>query len=68
MPNKFFLFEYRAEDIVTMRKKHPCGKYTWQVMTIGSDVKLKCCGCGHLMTMSRATLEKSTVNVERTNL
>lgn len=65
MPNKFFLYDYRVGDIVSMRKKHPCGSADWRVMTVGNDIKLRCCGCEHLMTMSRMNLEKSTAKVVR---
>ncbi|MCQ2483325.1 MAG: DUF951 domain-containing protein [Clostridia bacterium] len=63
MPNKFFLYDYKVCDIVTMRKKHPCGSNEWIVANVGCDIKLRCRGCDHLMSMDRTNLEKNTVKV-----
>ena len=66
MPGKFFLYKYQVGDVVVMRKKHPCGSNRWEVTRIGAECRLKCSGCGHELNMTRAVLEKSTVDVERT--
>ena len=65
MPGKFFLYRYNVGDVVVMKKKHPCGSKEWAVVTLGSDCKLKCQGCGHITEMGRETLEKSTVEVKK---
>lgn len=65
MKNKFFLFQYQPGDIVSMKKKHPCGSFEWKVEKIGADCKLSCTGCGHVMEMKRENLEKATVKVTR---
>lgn len=49
---------------VEMKKIHPCGSSSWQVLMIGADVKLKCAGCGHIIMLSRQKLKKSLRNVE----
>ena len=61
MPGKFYRYQYKEGEIVTFKKKHPCGNTDWQVMGTGSDIRLKCCGCGRVMLMGRETLEKATV-------
>lgn len=63
MPGKFYRFKYETGDIVTMKKKHPCGFDTWEILSAGADIRLKCCGCGHIMTASRETVEKATMSV-----
>ncbi len=63
MPGKFYRYQYKEGEIVTFKKKHPCGNTDWQVMGTGSDIRLKCCGCGRVMSMGRETLEKATVSV-----
>ena len=63
MPGKFFRYRYMEGDIVTFKKKHPCGNSDWEVTATGSDIKLKCCGCGRIMTMGRESLEKATTAV-----
>lgn len=65
MAGKYFLFKYEAGDIVTMRKKHPCGSKEWELTSVGMDVKMTCKGCQRQMVMNRQTLEKSTAMVMR---
>lgn len=45
--------EYQIGDIVTTKKKHPCGSNEWEITRIGVDFKLKCCGCNHIVVMPR---------------
>ena len=55
----------QVDDIVTLKKQHPCGSYDWQVMRIGAEVRLKCMGCGHQIMMKRSLLEKSKKGINR---
>ena len=34
--------DIQVNDILTMKKQHPCGSKQWQVLRIGMDFKLKC--------------------------
>ena len=52
-------------DILTMKKPHPCGSRDWQVLRIGADFKLRCCGCGHEVMGARAKFEKNVKQVKR---
>lgn len=52
-------------DILDMKKTHPCGSSRWQVLRIGADFKLRCCGCGREVMGPRAKFEKNTKNIER---
>ena len=37
--------EYKLNDIVEMKKAHPCKKSTqWQIIRMGADIKIKCFG------------------------
>ena len=63
MPGKFFRYKFTEGEIVTLKKKHPCGSAEWTVSGTGSDIKLKCCGCGRIMTLGRENLEKATVAI-----
>lgn len=49
----------RVGDRVRLKKPHPCGSQEWEVLRLGTDVKLQCAGCGHLVVLPRATLAKS---------
>ncbi|MCL1855426.1 MAG: DUF951 domain-containing protein [Clostridia bacterium] len=50
--------EIRLQDIVQMRKTHPCGGDQWTVIRIGADIKMKCLGCGRIVMMDRADFVK----------
>lgn len=64
MPGKFYRYKFTEGETVTLKKKHPCGSLDWTVTGTGSDIKLKCCGCGRIMTLGRENLEKATVAVK----
>lgn len=51
-------------DILTMKKPHPCGSKDWEVLRIGADFRLKCCGCGHIVMLPRVKSEK---NIKKIN-
>ncbi len=46
--------EIRLQDVVEMRKKHPCGALVWTVIRIGADIKIRCSGCGRIVMLDRA--------------
>lgn len=41
------------EDVVQMRKPHPCGSDLWTVIRTGADIKIRCKGCGRIVMMDR---------------
>ena len=45
--------EYNIGDIVKTKKAHPCGSKFWKITRVGVDFKLKCQGCGHVVTLER---------------
>jgi hypothetical protein len=51
-------FKYGLGDRVQMKKEHPCGYATWQVIRIGADIKIKCEGCGRIVMLDRSTFDK----------
>ncbi len=46
-------------DVIEMKKPHPCGKSAFEVVRVGSDVRIVCLGCGRDVTVPRIKLEKS---------
>jgi hypothetical protein len=46
------------EDVVRLRKPHPCGSFDWTVVRLGADIGLRCHGCGRKVLLPRRTLEK----------
>lgn len=52
------LSELRMNDIIRLRKPHPCGGYEWKVVRLGADIGLECCHCGRRLLLSRIELAK----------
>ena len=42
-----------------MKKPHPCGKSIFTVLRAGSDVRVRCEGCGRDMVLDRLKLERA---------
>ena len=50
---------FEVGDMLTLKKKHPCGSYRWEILRVGADFRLKCEGCGHMIMVPRTTVLKS---------
>ncbi|MDD7772380.1 MAG: DUF951 domain-containing protein [Faecousia sp.] len=57
--------DVRVNDILTMKKPHPCGSSQWKVLRSGMDFRLKCLGCGHEVLVARAKAEKNIRQIQR---
>lgn len=55
--------KYAVGDIVEMKKSHPCGEKRFKIIRTGTDIKLKCVGCDHLVMMPRPKFVKMLKNV-----
>ena len=56
--------DIRVNDILTMKKVHPCGEKRWLVLRTGMDFKLRCLGCGHEIMGPRSKFERNIRAVE----
>lgn len=45
--------EFNLNDIVEMKKPHPCGVNRWKIIRMGMDIRLKCEGCEHSVLIPR---------------
>ena len=61
------ILRFAQGDILQMKKKHPCGDERFRVLRTGSDVRVRCEGCGRDMTFSRIAIEKMIRKVEAAN-
>jgi hypothetical protein len=52
------LLDVALDDIVRLRKPHPCGSTDWQVVRLGADIGLVCLGCGHRIMLPRSVLAR----------
>jgi hypothetical protein len=50
--------EVHLDDVVRLRKAHPCGGYDWRVVRLGADIGLKCLSCGHRVLLPRRVFER----------
>lgn len=46
------------DDVVVLRKPHPCGGDTWMIVRLGADIGIKCQKCGHRVLIGRSELER----------
>ena len=53
MPLEVFM-----DDVVQLRKSHPCGNDQWRVVRLGADIGLRCLGCDRKVLLPRSVLEK----------
>jgi len=49
---------YDLNDIVEMKKQHPCGENQWKIIRMGMDIRIKCLGCNHRVMLSRRDFDK----------
>ena len=56
--------EYNLNDIVEMKKQHPCRKSTqWKIIRMGADIRIKCLGWGSSVLFPRSEFEKKLKKV-----
>jgi hypothetical protein len=48
--------DIRIDDIVRLRKPHPCGGYEWKIVRMGADIGLECLRCGRRILLPRRVL------------
>ena len=57
--------DIRLNDILEMKKPHPCGSKTFLVLRVGMDFKLRCTTCGREVMVPRVKTEKHIKKVIR---
>jgi hypothetical protein len=50
------LQDLQLDDVVRMRKSHPCGGTDWRVVRLGADIGLECLTCGRRIMLERRAL------------
>jgi len=54
--------DLELEDILQLRKQHPCGEDRWKVIRLGADIKIECLGCGRQVMLPRRKLSRNVKN------
>ena len=57
--------DIRLNDVLVMKKNHPCGEKRWLVLRTGADFRMRCLGCGHEVMQPRHKAEKNIRDVLR---
>ena len=55
--------DIRLNDVLVMKKPHPCGSRRFLVLRSGMDFKIRCTGCGREVMLPRAKIEKNIKKV-----
>jgi hypothetical protein len=50
--------EINLDDMVRMKKAHPCGSYEWRIVRLGADIGIKCLKCQRRVLLARGTFER----------
>ncbi len=57
--------DVRLNDVLLMKKPHPCGERRWLVLRTGMDFRLRCLGCGREVLLPRSKAEKNIREILR---
>ena len=52
----FMLPDLSLDDVVRLRKPHPCGGYDWKIVRLGADIGLECLQCKRRVLLTRREL------------
>jgi hypothetical protein len=55
--------DFYLDDIVRLRKPHPCGGHEWRVVRLGADIGAVCTKCGRRVMMPRSKFEKQVKQI-----
>ena len=58
---------FKVNDIIIMKKNHPCGSNQFRILRVGADFRLDCLGCGHQMMLPRTKVVKACKEVQSTD-
>ena len=61
------IIKFKLNDLIELKKPHPCGSRQFRILRIGSDVRIVCQGCGRDMVIDRIKLEKATKTILSTS-
>ena len=52
------LMDIKLDDVVRLKKKHPCGDDRWRVVRLGADIGIKCLGCQRRVLLQRSVFNR----------
>ena len=54
--------EFALNDIVEMKKGHPCGENKWKIIRVGMDIRIKCQGCERSVMLGKSNIVHRKLN------
>ena len=57
--------DVQVGDKIVVKKPHPCGSTMFDVLRVGMDFRIRCCGCGHEVMLPRPKIEKNIKKIVR---
>ena len=61
------IIRFKVNDVIELKKPHPCGVKEFKIIRVGSEMRIVCCGCGRDMNIDRVKLEKATKRIVSTD-
>ena len=55
--------KYDIGTTLIMKKQHPCGENLWEIVRLGSDIRIKCTKCGRIVMIPRIEFNKKIKKV-----
>jgi len=59
------IMDIRLNDIIEMKKEHPCGNKQFLVLRVGIDFRIRCTKCDREVMVPRVKIEKNIKKVMR---
>ena len=53
------IIKFCVDDVIELKKAHPCGTSLFKIARVGSDIRIICLGCNRDMNINRIKLEKA---------
>lgn len=52
---------HKIGDIIKLKRNHACGENCWEVLRIGTDIKLRCCKCHRIITLGQSQYKEQSL-------
>ncbi len=59
------MLEYKVDDLVKMKKAHPCGTDEFKIMSMDGGLTLKCTRCDRVLEFTKKDFEKYVRKIYR---
>ncbi len=59
--------QFELNDVVEMKKPHPCGANKWKIIRVGMDIRIKCLGCEHSVMIPRREFSRKLKKILESN-